>query len=272
MDILPTYYLFNKNTNINIEDIAHDNHYDFSKPHRHRYFELFFFRTGGGSQQIDFNRYELKEKGIYMICPGQIHLMERSSEANGVLIQFTNEFIMNKTIPFDLFYKMPFLDNAILFEECMVLVEGLKKEIIKKKTEFQKEIISDYLRIILLKLFGSIEDEIIYDKTLLNFITLLEQNYKDNSQVNFYLDKMNISNKKLNLITKKHLGSTALNVIHDRVLLEVKRLIVCDEDMTLKEISFALNFDSQASFSNFIKKKTSFSPKELQQQLLIKNI
>ena len=55
-------------------------------------------------------------------------------------------------------------------------------------------------------------------------------------------------------------------VIHNRILLEAKRLLLFEE-ITHKEISYQLGFDSPPSFSAFIKSKTGYSPSELTQHL-----
>ncbi len=266
---IPSYYLFQGNTKINIVPVDHKNHYDYTEPHRHHYFELMFFETGGGEQLIDFINYEIKSKGIYLVCPGQIHLMKRNEKANGVLIQFSNELLMNKNIPWNILSYGQFIENEILFDECLQLVHQIKKEIEHNTTVFKKEIISDFLKIILLKLFGKSEIKNEQDSDFLSFITLLESKFKEWSSVSDYTTALHISSKRLNTLTKKHLGKTPLHVIHDRMLLEVKRMMVSSKDLSLKEIGYELNFESQANFSNFIKKKTGFYPTELQKNLLI---
>ena len=82
----------------------------------------------------------------------------------------------------------------------------------------------------------------------------------------FYIDKLASTEKKLAEITKKYTGLSPLQVIHNRILLEAKRLLLF-EDRTHKEIAYQLGFDSPASFSNFIKSKTGLAPKELTKQL-----
>lgn len=265
---IPSYYLFDKNTNINIEEISYDNPYDFTELHRHQYFELMFFETGGGTQVIDFNEYEIREKGIYLICPGQIHLMKRKRNANGIILQFTNEFLMNKNLPWNILSQGHYIQNDQLFDDCFSLVQLLKNEYLHNETQFKKEIISDFLKIILMKLFAGNSSEIIAHDDFVSFVTLLESKFKDWNTVQLYLKELNITSKKLNALTKKHLGKTALQVIHDRILLEAKRMMITSENASLKEISYLLNFDSQASFSNFIKKRTGYNPTELQKRFL----
>jgi AraC-like DNA-binding protein len=62
------------------------------------------------------------------------------------------------------------------------------------------------------------------------------------------------------------MGMSSLQVIHHRLVLEAKRLLLFGEE-SHKEIAYSLGFDSQASFSAFIKKKIGNTPSELQTQL-----
>ncbi len=265
--IIPTHQLLDQSTDIVVEPVDYVNPYDFSKIHRHTYFELMFFETGGGSQIIDFEEYEIKSHEIYLVCPGQVHLMKRAASANGKLIQFTNHFVVNKMLPWNYLYHSQFNINFIQFREAMDLTDKIELELARGKTEFNHEIAAAYLKVLLLKLFEATEQEENIHPLLFDFLQLVEQQFNTWRKVDDYLSALNIGGKKLNALTKKHLGRTALLVIHDRILLEAKRLMVSGGDISLKEIGFALGFDSQSSFSNFIQRKTGKFPKELKQEL-----
>jgi AraC-like DNA-binding protein len=101
---------------------------------------------------------------------------------------------------------------------------------------------------------------------MIEFNALLEANYKNQSTVNFYTSRLNVTDKKLASTTKKYTGLSPLQVIHNRILLEAKRLLLFD-DVSQKEIGYTLGFDSPASFSAFIKNKTGLPPSELAIQL-----
>jgi len=50
-------------------------------------------------------------------------------------------------------------------------------------------------------------------------------------------------------------------------LLEIRRLLLLNE-LSLKEIAYELNFDTQGNFNAFVKAKTQMTPKELQKAVL----
>ena len=68
------------------------------------------------------------------------------------------------------------------------------------------------------------------------------------------------------IICNQYTGNTALSVIHERTLLEIKRMLVFF-DFTIKEIAFDLGFDSQSALNKFIYSKLSCTPSELKFQL-----
>ena len=129
----------------------------------------------------------------------------------------------------------------------------------------------NFLQAILLQLLESHaitrDDSLSKDRELLfQFQILLEEQYEQNRTVGNYVQHMGITEKRLSTITKKHLGMSPLQIIHNRLLLEAKRLLLFDSS-SHKEIAYQLGFDSPASFSQFIKNKTGLTPSELPQAL-----
>ena len=47
------------------------------EPHRHNYFELFFFLKGGGFHKVDFVKFNIESNCAHIIAPGQVHQMEQ---------------------------------------------------------------------------------------------------------------------------------------------------------------------------------------------------
>lgn len=88
--MLPVHSLDAHSLHVNILPLDHTNPYDFKREHRHSYFEIMFIENGGGNQLIDFVNYPVKENSCYIICPQQVHLMNRKN-SSGTLLQFTEE-------------------------------------------------------------------------------------------------------------------------------------------------------------------------------------
>lgn len=77
----------------------------------------------------------------------------------------------------------------------------------------------------------------------------------------FYADKLNITTKHLNRITKETLYKTTTDLITEKVILEAKRLLVHSPN-TFSSISEMLGFSGYAYFSRVFKSRTGKTPLE----------
>ncbi|MNY54020.1 HTH-type transcriptional activator Btr [compost metagenome] len=87
----------------------------------------------------------------------------------------------------------------------------------------------------------------------------MEQHFKENKSPSFYADKLNITLKHLNRICNEILQKTATEVIMDRVILEIKRMLT-DKQLAVNEVASAVGYDDYSYFSRVFKKQTGFSP------------
>ncbi len=68
---------------------------------------------------------------------------------------------------------------------------------------------------------------------------LLEKYFKQEKLPSFYAEKLNITLKHLNRICNEILQKTATEVIMDRVILEIKRMLI-DKQLAVNEVAFAV--------------------------------
>jgi len=268
-EIIPIHTLNPNNAFFAIEDLEHENKYDFKETHRHGYFEIIFMVKGGGQQWVDFNQIELKDNSCSIILPKQVHLLKRKKETKGVVIQFTEEIINDA----NLFGMLQVLDEVILFEENPKYFKEvgnyilLLQNILSTKAPFYKSSLQGVVQSLLYQLLGytSMVKSYSNDNLLSKFLQLVELHYCDWHTVSMYKESLVVSEVKLGKVTKKHLGHSPLQFIHNRILLEAKRLIFFQEK-SIKEISFDLGFSYPSNFAHFIKSKTGFTASQLQKQ------
>ena len=94
---------------------------------------------------------------------------------------------------------------------------------------------------------------------LRDFKQLINQNFREEHQVSDYAKRMNISRKHLNNQIKKVTGKGAKEHIVERLILEIKRLLL-HSDLSIKEISYQLSFKEPVHMSNFFKKYSGYTP------------
>jgi AraC family transcriptional activator of pobA len=90
---------------------------------------------------------------------------------------------------------------------------------------------------------------------------LVEQHYQHQHQVAFYADQLHKSPKTLSNVFALHQQTSPLQIIHDRIGLEAKRLLLFT-DKSNKEIAFSLGFNELPHFSRFFKKLVGMPPSD----------
>jgi AraC-like DNA-binding protein len=274
--ILPSHSLDSDSKQINILPLDHSNPYDFKREHRHTYYEIMLIQAGGCNQIIDFKNYPGSDYSCYIICPQQIHLMNRNN-ASGTVVQFTEDRIVSAELRSSLRQLLFYENSAVIFEEQPDLFDEIQlllnvlSKYLGRNDEANNQVVTHLLQSVVSIILENRDlkdnsEKNLVKKLLIDFYLLIEVHYSDNLGVQFYIDNLGTTEKKLAEATKKHTGLSPLQVIHNRVLLEAKRLMLF-EDRTHKEIAYQLGFDSPASFSSFIKSKTGLAPVELTKQL-----
>lgn len=94
---------------------------------------------------------------------------------------------------------------------------------------------------------------------LLKYKMLIEERYKATRQVQEYAGQLGVSANYLNVLVRKHLGKSALSLINERVILEIKRRLLRTEK-GISEIAYELGFDELSYFSRFFKRHTGMTP------------
>lgn len=255
-----------------IEPLDYPNPYNFRKPHRHNYFEIILVKAGKGHQYIDFKPYDMESGQLYNVYPGQVHLMRRDT-AEGLLIQFRKDLFrfIQPLQHYHLYFSKPvFNPNPETFAHLYSLTVQIA-DLLSQKNLSQLAIYKaySYLQIILISLSEMQDEKIMLGNYHLvsQFLSLLPEKTHSRKKVADYCEIINCSYDKLNNACKTALGKTALELIHEELLLEIQRLFLISP-LSLKEIAYELNFDSPANFSNFIKTHTNLTPTALQSSIL----
>lgn len=250
-------------------------HASITKPHKHDFYLTVLFTEGKGVHEVDFDSYLIKRGALFLMNPGQTHHWEFTEAAKGFIFFHSKDFynlsFPNKNIDNYLFfytsYNLPFL---LLEEKELGLFSRFFRMIIE---EFDSNELMRYQKLALIIDLLYIETTRLYVKTEQNGIhkvekgvvwlrkleQLIDKNFLTMKKASDYAFELNVSTKHLNKVVINTVGKTTSDLIHQRVLLEAKRLLTHGE-LTVQEISFELGYDDASYFSRLFKNKCGVSP------------
>ena len=272
-----TYPLKSKSDefSIAVKNINYKSSHDFTVLHRHDYFEILLFKKVDVCYQIiDFKEYKITNHSAFIIMPGQVHLIKNKPQKNGILIQFTKEFLELSIVPSVLNWFIKFQTNQELdlteseFGKLYAYFEKLK-EIYESSSHFKFQKLQKFFGLIFFELLEHVPDKSeSYKKQDLSykFMWLANENFREMRLVKKYAKLLDCNINKLEKQVKIHFGKSPLNIINELLLVEIKRLFLLSK-LTHKEIAYKLNFDSQSSYSRFIKTHTQMTPTALKKSL-----
>ena len=99
------------------------------------------------------------------------------------------------------------------------------------------------------------------------FNVLVEKHFKRCHQVGDYADMVHRSPKTISNIFAQQGDKSPLEIIHDRLILEAKRLLLYT-DKSSKEIGWELGFEDPSQFNRFFKKNLEIPPQEFREKYL----
>jgi AraC family transcriptional activator of pobA len=269
-----------KNLSFRVLDLNPENIKDYLNPHKKDHFCIFIIEQGTVNVNIEETIHPLRAGKISIIFPDQVHfLSDLSPDLSGSVILFEEVLFCSDILKNELSaYNVNLSSNlnCILlphadFKNSLSIIQNIRN-IYLDPSLVKKEQARFYIKIFLLGLIESIHGQhpVLQHESnqqvYIGFKKLLNQQYKTERTVQYYASKLSITPKKLNEITKKHCGETAINAIHNRILIEIKRQLLFS-DLSHKEIAFDLGFSSPSALNKFVKAKLKETPTELQSEL-----
>lgn len=260
------------------EDVYFNGEGESDSPHRHNYYAIVLIEKGKGVHYVDFKKYDLEDKSIYFILPGQMHQLIPIEEPKGWVLAFTEEFLISNSISDKLINDIYLFNDygqspPLLLNELQIAVY---KSLIEQMEHFSASLLNytnDALGS-LMKLFliqsnnhctlVKENNQQFVETTnhlLRSFKQLLNEHYKTKHKVSDYADMLAVTADYLNKTVKSATGKTAKEHIQSKLATEAKRSLIFT-NLSGKELAYELGFDESAHFSNFFKKNTGFTPAE----------
>lgn len=224
--------------------------------------------------EIDLIPQFIEPNTIFSLSPGQVLSIPEKTD-DYIVIQFNREFycvqdhdheVSCNGILFNGALSTPILKlNAEDQRSFNVLLEVIIEEF-KNKDDVQLEMLRTVLKRFIIKCTRLAKAQFANQFISVNaldttryFSALVEKHFRTLHKVSDYAELMNKSPKTLANVLKGMGEKSPLQIIHQRIILESKKLLLYT-DKSVKEISFELNFPDPVQFSRLFKNETGLAP------------
>ena len=256
-------------------------------PFRHEFYSIAIKADGGGKAISGYHTDFPQGVTIFFNSPFQILSWDIVPDWSGYYVMISQDFLASSYLFDKLLDEYPFLkiDESIPFEinkkdlpEILNIYERIKVEYLSDH-EDKFSFIQSYVLVLLnqvRRLFyntvdpGKAKEQIRNAdlKLLSRFQKLIKTSFYPEAKTEtfanlhsptYYAGILNIHPNHLNAVVKSITGVNALKHIHNHILKLAKAELV-QTDKSVKEIAYALHFDSPNNFSSFFKKNTGITP------------
>jgi len=238
------------------------------KPHKHDFFLFMLFEQGSGIHNIDFIDYQVAGKQLHLLFPEQVHKWGLGENTHAHQLMISRSIFENlaSSLRFSLilYQNEPVINlSAAAYQNILYEFRHIKDELAKPDVLW--EIIHARTKLIALMLSQEAEtvfnNQTVYQSKplLFKYRSLIDIHFKNEKLVAFYANQLNISANYLNILCTRHFNASATALIHERLILEAKRILLTTEK-PIKTIAFDLGFYDVAYFSKFFKKHTQITP------------
>lgn len=250
--------------------------------HWHDEMEIIIVDSGEFEEEIDLEKYYVREGDIVIINPCTLHSFRvpegQRTRFRSVIFNMSM-LINNNTDACAIKYFTPFLDGMYLnpvvissgspaHDELVGCVENLI-EIYHTKPPFYeitlKSELYDLFRVLFTHYFVPEEKEpAIKDTTTRNIKIILDyvaENYMNPITIDELADSVNLSKHYFMRFFKKYMGTTCIEYIND-YRLNVATNLLLTTGLQITEISSRIGISNLSYFNRIFKKKYNMTPKE----------
>lgn len=234
-----------------------------------------WFEEDGNVLTIDAKEYKFNKNQI--VCLTQFHKVEVGALTKVRLMRFNRPFycildhdseVGCKGLLFFGSASLPILNPTEADLEILTAVWKMLVLEMNSKDNLQLEMLQMMLKRLLILSTRIYKNQENFEKVetgqsdiIRDFNFLVEQNFKEKHTVSEYASLLNKSPKTLSNIFKKIHDKSPLQMIQDRIMLEVRRMLRYT-DRPVSEIGYEVGFNDVQSFSRFFKKNEGVSPSE----------
>jgi len=236
--------------------------------HFHDFEELIIITKGDLEHYIDFKKETLEAPVACYVSMGKMHKLVPGADLRGWVINYKAAFIPDSKLSF---YSNFFTSTNIPLSNGTCLNRFVSLCQIIKEEYSQDFIDHNTIRYLLSGLISMIDSERKRSSpleklikasqviTFNNFLKIVEENYHRNEGVSFYSNKLNMSERNLNIVCHNNFQKSVSEIIETRKLIEAKRMLLYSEK-TIAEIGYQLGYNEKSYFTRVFHAKMEITP------------
>lgn len=234
-------------------------------PHMHDFYHIVYIEAGSGWHEIDFRRYKIRPKQIFVMRPGQVHSWQLSPRTRGLVLEFTQGSLERNERNEAVLAGLELVPSVVKAPDTssMAGLLTLMSDEFRQGRPGYRLVLEQILVALLLQLGRQgAQVEASTSRTQdfsRKFRELVERYFQEHHAVEFYAEKLGITAKALTTRVSKSLGKSAGMVVQERLLIEAKRLLTYT-DLSVAEIGYRLGYDDPNYFTRFFKQRAGLTP------------
>ncbi|CAN5510386.1 4-hydroxyphenylacetate catabolism regulatory protein HpaA [soil metagenome] len=241
--------------------------------HRHQELHQFQLLTEGAMVgTLDGERHVLKAPAAVMIAPGVVHGFVYDTDSVGCQVTVPSDALASlSTHSPDVAQRLSqniLIDAAALGEaadECAQRFAMLGDEFAARR-EGRVDALQAHLVLLVLWFLrhaqppqGNARRQALRDTLVQRFRSLVEKHFTEHRPLAFYAGALGVTADHLSRVCRSATRSSALDLLHQRVALEAKRMLVHTE-ATVADVAAQLGFADVGYFSRLFKTTTGTAP------------
>lgn len=247
------------------------------RPHRHDILlQMLVATAGGGTLTVDGQNIAFEAPWIVALPPTIVHGFAFREDTEGFVLTTSEDFFLSSCLPeahlaaafgAPLMISLPSRGpGTATTRGILAAFDGLVREF-SNAAPRRREALASWLKLLVVqvdraRLENAAAGQLVHPQRktrYLRFRQLVEKHWRTERSIRAYAGSLGMSASGLNAACKRASGSTAAQVIRQRVIAEAKRQLTYTT-MSVSEIAYDLGFSEPAYFTRVFRRITGEAP------------
>lgn len=233
-------------------------------------YQFQWLECGSALTTLDDRQVELQAPAAFLIAPRSPHAFVYSPQCRGYQVSVPADILAQRLAPLprQQLARSGYLSGTVGEPDFAELAQLYRQ----LATEFERDelgrIEALQARALLIALWFARKLEAVEarshapslrDTLVRRYKALLNQHYQQQQRLSFYATELQVTQDHLSRTCRAALGVSAQDLLHERLVLEARRLLIHTQ-LPIAELALSLGFTDPQYFSRFFSRRCGFSP------------